>query len=89
MESPVVTVLNIGETLIPCTWILRIVHVEDVHTHLIDYLCLSISLGVESNWFFELGVQKRPETRPKCDKEPVVLVRDDGMWYPKVDPHSF
>jgi hypothetical protein len=26
MESPVVTMLDIWETLIPCTWMLRIVH---------------------------------------------------------------
>jgi hypothetical protein len=26
MESPVVTMLNIGETPIPCTWMLRFVH---------------------------------------------------------------
>jgi hypothetical protein len=59
MESPVVTVLDIWETLIPCTWMLRIVHVQDVHNHLIDDLCLAISLGVESSGFCELGVQQR------------------------------
>jgi hypothetical protein len=47
MEIPVVTVLNIGETLIPCTWMLIIVHAQDVHNHSIDDLCLDISLGVE------------------------------------------
>jgi hypothetical protein len=26
MESPFVTMLNIVETLIPCTWIVRVVH---------------------------------------------------------------
>jgi hypothetical protein len=26
MERPIVTVLNLGETLVPCTWMLRIVH---------------------------------------------------------------
>jgi hypothetical protein len=54
MESLIVTVLNIGETLIPCTWMLRVVHVQDVHNHPIDDLCL----GVESNGFSELGVQQ-------------------------------
>jgi hypothetical protein len=58
MESPVVTVLNIGETLIPCTWMLRVVHVQDVHNHLIDDLYLTICLGVESSGFSELGVQQ-------------------------------
>jgi hypothetical protein len=73
LESPVVTALNIEETLIPFTQILRVVHVEDVHNHLIDDLCLVICLGVES----------------ECVEEPVVLVGDDGLWYPKIDPHSF
>jgi hypothetical protein len=48
MESQVVTALNIGDTLIPCTCMLRIVHVQDVHNHLIDDLYLAIFLGVES-----------------------------------------
>jgi hypothetical protein len=58
MESHVVTVLNIGKTLIPCMWMLRVVHVQDVHNHLIDDLCLTIGLGVESSGFSELGVQQ-------------------------------
>ena len=58
MESHVVTVLNIGETLIPYTWILRVVHAQDVHNHPMDDLCLVLCLGVESNGFSDLGVQK-------------------------------
>ena len=58
MESLVVIVLNIGEILVPCTWMLRILHVQDVHNHLIDDLYLVICLGVESNGFCELGVQQ-------------------------------
>ena len=58
MESPIVIVMNIGETLIPCTWMLRVVHDQDVHNHLIDDLCLSVYLGVESSGFNELGVQQ-------------------------------
>jgi hypothetical protein len=54
MESLVVTVLNIGETLIPCTSMLRVVHAQDMHNHLINDLCL----GVESGGFSELGVQQ-------------------------------
>jgi hypothetical protein len=57
MESHVVTVLNIGETLFPCMWMLRILHAQDVHNHLIDDLCLAIYLGVESSGFCEFGVQ--------------------------------
>jgi hypothetical protein len=89
MDSPVVIVLDIWETLVPCTWMLRNVHAQNVHNHLIDDLCLAISLGVENSGFCELGVQQSPETRPKGVEEPVVSVGDDGLWYPKVDPHSF
>jgi hypothetical protein len=60
MEIPIVTVLNIGETLVPCTWILRIVHVQDVQNHLIGDLCLAVGLGVENSGFCDLGVQHRP-----------------------------
>jgi hypothetical protein len=58
MERPVVIFLNIGETLIPCTWMLRVVHAQDVHNHLIDDLCLIIGLGVERSGFSELGIQQ-------------------------------
>jgi hypothetical protein len=54
MESPVVTMLNIGETLVPFTWILRVVHTHDVQNHPIEDLCL----GEESSGFCELGVQQ-------------------------------
>jgi hypothetical protein len=54
MESPVVIVMNIGETLIPCTWMFRVVHAQDMHNHLID----DLYLGVESSGFSELGVQQ-------------------------------
>jgi hypothetical protein len=57
IQSPVVTVLDIWETFIPCTWMLIIVHVKNVHNHLIDDLCLAIGLGVERNGFCDLGVQ--------------------------------
>jgi hypothetical protein len=62
MESPVVTMLDIGETLVLCTWILRIVHAHDVHNHPINNLCLDIGLRVGRNGFCDLGVQQRPET---------------------------
>ena len=45
MESPIVTMLDIWETLVLCTGILRIVHAQDVHNHLIDDLYLDIDLG--------------------------------------------
>jgi hypothetical protein len=58
MENLVVIVLKIGDTLIPCMWMLRVVHVQDVKNHLIDNLYLVICLGVERSGFSELGVQK-------------------------------
>jgi hypothetical protein len=61
MDSPVVTMLDIWETLVPCTWMLRIVCAQDVHNHPIDDLCLAIGLGVESSGFCELGVQQKQE----------------------------
>jgi hypothetical protein len=58
MESPVVAVMNIGKTLIPCAWILRVIHAQDVHNHPINDLYLDISLRVEGSGFSELGVQQ-------------------------------
>jgi hypothetical protein len=58
MEIHFVVVLNIGRTLIPCMQMLRFLHAQDVHNHLIDNLCLVIGLGVENSGFSELGVQK-------------------------------
>jgi hypothetical protein len=57
MERPIVAMLNIGKNIIPCTWILRVVHVKDVHNHLIDDLCLTIGLEVESDGCSEIGVR--------------------------------
>jgi hypothetical protein len=58
MEGFIVAMFNIRKDLIPCTWILGVVHVQDMHDHPIDELCLSISLGVYRNGFSELGVQQ-------------------------------
>jgi hypothetical protein len=58
MESLFLVVLNIGKTLIPCTWILRVIHAHDVHNHPIDDLCLYIGLRVERSGFSELGIQQ-------------------------------
>ena len=35
-----------------------IVHVQDVHDHLVDKLGLAIYLGVEGSGFGELGIQQ-------------------------------
>jgi len=59
VESYVVVVLDIGEDFIPCVWMLRVVHAQDVHDHPIDDLCLAISLGVEFHGLSELGIQQQ------------------------------
>jgi hypothetical protein len=51
MERLVVTVLNIGETLIPSMCMLIILHAQDMHNHPIDELYLDIGLRVESSGF--------------------------------------
>lgn len=89
MESLVIVVLDIGEALIPCAWILWVVHAQNMYSHLIDDLYLAISLGKESCGLSELGVQHWQETRPKCIEEPIVLVCDDILWDLKVYPQSF
>jgi hypothetical protein len=48
--------------------------VHNVYDHLVDDLCLAISLRMESCGLGELGVQHRPEAGPKCTKEPVVPI---------------
>jgi hypothetical protein len=58
MERHVVAMLNIGKTFILCTQILRVIHAQDVHNHLIDDLFLAIGLGVERSVISELGVQQ-------------------------------
>jgi hypothetical protein len=58
MESLIVVVLNIGKTLIPCTWMLTVIHAQYVHNNLIDDLCLAIGLRVEGSGFSEIGVQQ-------------------------------
>ena len=58
MESLVVVMLNIGKTLIPCMWMLRVLHAQDVHSHLIEEIYSTIGLGVENSGFSDLGVQQ-------------------------------
>jgi hypothetical protein len=59
MKGYVVTVLNIGENLIPCAWMFGVVHVQDMHDHSVDELYMAISLGdVGCDGFGELGVQQ-------------------------------
>ena len=48
VESSVVAMLDIGDALIPCVWMLRVVQAHNVYDHLVGNLCLAISLGMES-----------------------------------------
>jgi hypothetical protein len=56
MYGSVVTVLNMGKTLIPCMRILGIVHAQNMHNNPIDNLGLAIHFRVEGCGFDELGV---------------------------------
>jgi len=56
MESSVVAMLYIGEAFIPCVWMLRVVHVQNVYDHHVDDLCLAIILGMESHEPSKFGI---------------------------------
>ena len=58
MQNLVVVVMDIGKALVPCVRVLLIIHVKNMHNHLIYDLGLVICLGVEGHGFGELGVQK-------------------------------
>jgi hypothetical protein len=74
MYDFVLNMLKIGKTLIPCAWVLGIVHAQDMHDHPIDELGLAICLGVEGSGFGELVVQRCPEARLECVEEPNVSI---------------
>jgi hypothetical protein len=57
MYVSVVTLLNIGKNLIPCVWMIGIVHVQDMKDHPLDELGLAIHLWVEGSGFVDIGVQ--------------------------------
>lgn len=61
VEGLVVAMLNIQKALIPCAWMLGVVHVQDMPDHPVDYLCLPVGLGVEGGQFGQLGVHQRPQ----------------------------
>jgi hypothetical protein len=58
MQGPIVAILDIGKTLIPCARALGIIHAQDMYDHSIYNLSLAICLGVEGHGFGELGVQQ-------------------------------
>jgi hypothetical protein len=57
MQGSVVAMLDIGKTLIPCVRVLGIIHVHDMHDHLVYDLGLAICMGVEGRGFGEISVQ--------------------------------
>jgi hypothetical protein len=58
MEIFIIAMMNIEDTLIPCAWILGVVHVKDIHDHPLGNLYLAISLGVGFHGFGEIGVHE-------------------------------
>jgi hypothetical protein len=58
MQGSVVAMLNTGENFITCARFLGIIHVQDMHDHLIYDLDLAICLGVEGHGFGEIGIQQ-------------------------------
>jgi hypothetical protein len=50
--------LDIRKDLIPCAWMLGVVHAQDMDDHPIENLYMSIGLRVEGSGFGELGVQQ-------------------------------
>jgi hypothetical protein len=50
--------MNISNTLIPCAGVVGIIHVQDIHYHVIDDLSLGILMGVDGRGLGELGVQQ-------------------------------
>ena len=47
MEGHVVAMLHITKVLITCGWMFRVVHSQDMHNNTINYLYMTIDLGVE------------------------------------------
>jgi len=65
VENFVVVLLDIGKPLIPSVWVLRVVHVQDVHDPFVDDLYLAISLGVKGHELSELCIQQQIEAWTK------------------------
>ena len=57
MERSIIIVSYIGKNLILGSWMLGVLHVEYVHYHPIDDLCLDIILGMEGSELGELSLQ--------------------------------
>ena len=49
MKGYVIAMLKISKDLISCVGQFRIVHSQNMHNHLVDYLCFSIDQALEGN----------------------------------------
>lgn len=58
MESSIIVVLNIMESVITCACMLGVIHSQNVQDQHVDDVYLTIIVGVECNWFGDLGVKK-------------------------------
>jgi len=56
MEIPSVVFLDIGEDFLPCAWMLKAIHVQNVYNHPIVDLCLAIGFGLEIHGLIDLGI---------------------------------
>jgi hypothetical protein len=57
VEGSILAMLKIKKAFIPCAWIFRIIHPQDMNNHPVEYLYFPISLWVEGSRFGQLGVQ--------------------------------
>jgi len=60
LEGSAIDMLNISEALIPCTWMVGVVHLQYMHNHLVDHLFFPIYFGMKGNRFGQLGVHQIP-----------------------------
>jgi hypothetical protein len=49
VEGTVIDMLNIWKALFSCTWIIGVVHSQDMHNHNVDQFRFPICLGVKGN----------------------------------------
>ena len=71
--------------VIPQLRMLAAVTLKKMCRCLVNNLCLTIDLWMESHNPLQLGVNHSPQTCPKLSKESSISIRDDGHGKPKVD----
>eukprot|EP00253_Pinus_taeda_P014891 PITA_14891 len=79
MESSVINLFHIGETLIPGLWMLGVVNAKYVHYHPIDNLRLAISLGMEGNRLqYDILFQEPKALQPKGEIVHDINLQEDA-----------